>query len=147
MHNSLFLIAHFHNVIIGGVVFGIFAGINYWFPKAYGYTLDRFWGVVSFWFWIIGFFVQREDEGFREPVSQTCEATEDHTTDDYVMEVGNQEQAVVQHEVSTRNRQQNAGHTTHREGDDEANGPQHRCIQRDTALIHGEQPVPDCQLP
>jgi heme/copper-type cytochrome/quinol oxidase subunit 1 len=41
LHNSLFLIAHFHNVIIGGVVFGIFAGINYWFPKAFGYKLDR----------------------------------------------------------------------------------------------------------
>ncbi|CAH0319133.1 hypothetical protein SRABI106_04294 [Rahnella aquatilis] len=59
------------------------------------------------------------------------------------MEVGNQEQAVVQHEVSTRNRQQNTGHTTHREGDDEANSPQHRCVERDTALIHGEQPVED----
>jgi cytochrome o ubiquinol oxidase subunit 1 len=39
LHNSLFLIAHFHNVIIGGVVFGLFAGINYWFPKAFGYKL------------------------------------------------------------------------------------------------------------
>jgi hypothetical protein len=37
LHNSLFLIAHFHNVIIGGVVFGVFAGINYWFPKAFGF--------------------------------------------------------------------------------------------------------------
>jgi cytochrome o ubiquinol oxidase subunit 1 len=41
LHNSLFLIAHFHNVIIGGVVFGMFAGINYWFPKAFGFKLDR----------------------------------------------------------------------------------------------------------
>jgi cytochrome o ubiquinol oxidase subunit 1 len=57
LHNSLFLIAHFHNVIIGGVVFGIFAGINYWFPKAFGYKLDRFWGLVSFWLWSIGFWV------------------------------------------------------------------------------------------
>jgi cytochrome o ubiquinol oxidase subunit 1 len=57
LHNSLFLIAHFHNVIIGGVVFGIFAGINYWFPKAFGYRLDAFWGKVSFWFWFIGFWV------------------------------------------------------------------------------------------
>jgi cytochrome o ubiquinol oxidase subunit 1 len=55
LHNSLFLIAHFHNVIIGGVVFGMFAGINYWFPKAFGFKLDRFWGVMSFWFWQIGF--------------------------------------------------------------------------------------------
>ncbi|HJV53118.1 MAG TPA: cbb3-type cytochrome c oxidase subunit I, partial [Noviherbaspirillum sp.] len=50
LHNSLFLIAHFHNVIIGGVVFGIFAAINYWFPKAFGYKLDVFWGKCSFWF-------------------------------------------------------------------------------------------------
>jgi cytochrome o ubiquinol oxidase subunit I len=57
LHNSLFLIAHFHNVIIGGVVFGIFAAINYWFPKAFGYRLDDFWGRVSFWFWLVGFWV------------------------------------------------------------------------------------------
>jgi len=56
LHNSLFLIAHFHNVIIGGVVFGMFAGINYWFPKAFGYKLDSFWGKCSFWFWTIGFY-------------------------------------------------------------------------------------------
>jgi cytochrome o ubiquinol oxidase subunit 1 len=57
LHNSLFLIAHFHNVIIGGVVFGLFAGINYWFPKAFGYKLDVFWGKVSFWCWVIGFYL------------------------------------------------------------------------------------------
>ncbi|MFZ5550008.1 MAG: cytochrome o ubiquinol oxidase subunit I [Pseudomonadota bacterium] len=57
LHNSLFLIAHFHNVIIGGVVFGIFAGINYWFPKAFGFKLDAFWGKVSFWCWFVGFWV------------------------------------------------------------------------------------------
>jgi cytochrome o ubiquinol oxidase subunit 1 len=57
LHNSLFLIAHFHNVIIGGVVFGAFAGINYWFPKAFGFRLDAFWGKVSFWCWLIGFWV------------------------------------------------------------------------------------------
>jgi cytochrome o ubiquinol oxidase subunit 1 len=56
LHNSLFLIAHFHNVIIGGVVFGVFAAINYWFPKAFGYKLDVFWGKCSFWFWVIGFY-------------------------------------------------------------------------------------------
>jgi cytochrome o ubiquinol oxidase subunit 1 len=55
LHNSLFLIAHFHNVIIGGVVFGIFAGINFWFPKAFGYRLHPGWGKASFWFWQIGF--------------------------------------------------------------------------------------------
>ncbi len=57
LHNSLFLIAHFHNVIIGGVVFGVFAGINFWFPKAFGYKLDEFWGKCSFWFWLGGFWV------------------------------------------------------------------------------------------
>lgn len=57
LHNSLFLIAHFHNVIIGGVLFGLFAGINFWFPKAFGYKLDEFWGKVSFWNWVIGFYL------------------------------------------------------------------------------------------
>jgi cytochrome o ubiquinol oxidase subunit I len=57
LHNSLFLVAHFHNVIIGGVLFGLFAGIYYWFPKAYGFRLDPFWGKVSFWFWVVGFYV------------------------------------------------------------------------------------------
>ena len=57
LHNSLFLIAHFHNVIIGGVLFGLFAGITYWFPKATGYKLDEFWGKMSFWFWLIGFYL------------------------------------------------------------------------------------------
>ncbi|MFG5119714.1 cytochrome o ubiquinol oxidase subunit I [Methylorubrum sp. POS3] len=57
LHNSLFLIAHFHNVIIGGVLFGMFAGVNYWWPKAFGFKLDQFWGKVSFWFWTIGFYV------------------------------------------------------------------------------------------
>lgn len=57
LHNSLFLIAHFHNVIIGGVVFGCFAGITYWFPKAFGFKLDDVWGKRAFWFWITGFFV------------------------------------------------------------------------------------------
>jgi cytochrome o ubiquinol oxidase subunit 1 len=55
LHNSLFLIAHFHNVIIGGVVFGMFAGISYWFPKAFGFKLDPFWGKCSFWFWLTGY--------------------------------------------------------------------------------------------
>ncbi len=56
LHNSLFLIAHFHNVIIGGVLFGAFAAINYWWPKAFGFKLNQFWGKVSFWFWVIGFY-------------------------------------------------------------------------------------------
>ncbi|WP_205746411.1 cytochrome o ubiquinol oxidase subunit I [Dyella amyloliquefaciens] len=56
LHNSLFLIAHFHNVIIGGVLFGLFAGIYYWFPKAFGFRLDPFWGKCAFWFWVTGFY-------------------------------------------------------------------------------------------
>lgn len=55
LHNSLFLIAHFHNVIIGGVVFGCFAGITYWFPKATGFTLCEKWGARAFYCWVIGF--------------------------------------------------------------------------------------------
>ncbi|TNC15914.1 cytochrome o ubiquinol oxidase subunit I [Methylobacterium terricola] len=57
LHNSLFLVAHFHNVIIGGVLFGLFAGIYYWWPKAFGFRLDPFWGKVSFWCWVSGFWV------------------------------------------------------------------------------------------
>jgi cytochrome o ubiquinol oxidase subunit 1 len=57
LHNSLFLIAHFHNVIIGGVVFGTFAAVTYWYPKVTGYRLDPFWGKASFWCWFIGFYL------------------------------------------------------------------------------------------
>lgn len=57
LHNSLFLVAHFHNVIIGGVLFGLFAGINYWWPKAFGFRLEKKWGLVSFWCWVVGFWV------------------------------------------------------------------------------------------
>ena len=57
LHNSLFLIAHFHNVIIGGTVFGLMAGYNYWFPKAFGFKLDERWGRASFWCWLVGFYV------------------------------------------------------------------------------------------
>ncbi|CAN5131801.1 cytochrome o ubiquinol oxidase subunit I [soil metagenome] len=56
LHNSLFLVAHFHNVIIGGVLFGVFAAINYWWPKAFGFRLNQFWGKVSFWLWVSGFY-------------------------------------------------------------------------------------------
>jgi cytochrome o ubiquinol oxidase subunit 1 len=55
VHNSLFLVAHFHHVIIPGVVFGAFAGYTYWFPKAFGFTLDERWGRRAFWCWFIGF--------------------------------------------------------------------------------------------
>src|SRR5205823_3792990 len=51
------LVAHFHNVIIGGVVFGVMAGFNYWFPKAFGFTLDERWGKAAFWCWLIGFYL------------------------------------------------------------------------------------------
>ena len=51
LHNSVFLVAHFHNVAIGGVVFGVMAGYNYWFPKAFGFKLDERWGKASFWCW------------------------------------------------------------------------------------------------
>jgi len=57
LHNSVFLVAHFHNVIIGGVVFGVLAGYNYWFPKAFGFTLDERWGKASFWCWFIGYYL------------------------------------------------------------------------------------------
>lgn len=57
LHGSLFLVAHFHNTIIGGVVFGLFAALNYWFPKAFGFKLNETWGKRAFWCWFIGFFV------------------------------------------------------------------------------------------
>jgi len=57
LHNSLFLVAHFHNVIIGGVLFGAFAGYTYWFPKAFGFRLHEGWGKAAFWCWLIGFYV------------------------------------------------------------------------------------------
>jgi len=57
LHNSLFLVAHFHNVIIGGVLFGAFAGYMYWFPKAFGFQLHEGLGKASFWCWLIGFYL------------------------------------------------------------------------------------------
>ena len=57
LHNSMFLVAHFHNVIIGGVLFGAFAGFEYWFPKAFGFRLDERWGKAAFWFTFLGFYV------------------------------------------------------------------------------------------
>ncbi|CAM3775913.1 cytochrome o ubiquinol oxidase subunit I [Bordetella tumulicola] len=57
LHNSLFLIAHFHNVIIGGVVFGCIAAMTYWFPKAFGFKLNERLGKYSFWCWLIGFYL------------------------------------------------------------------------------------------
>src|SRR5882724_432046 len=57
LHNSLFLVAHFHTMIVGGALFGIFAGITYWFPKVMGFKLNERLGKYAFWFWIVGFFV------------------------------------------------------------------------------------------
>jgi cytochrome o ubiquinol oxidase subunit 1 len=56
LHNSLFLVAHFHNVIIGGVLFGAFAGYTYWFPKAFGFRLHEGLGKAAFWCWLVGFY-------------------------------------------------------------------------------------------
>ncbi|RUU47776.1 cytochrome o ubiquinol oxidase subunit I [Mesorhizobium sp. M6A.T.Ca.TU.002.02.2.1] len=55
LHNSMFLVAHFHNVIIAGVLFGAFAGFTYWFPKAFGFRLHEGWGKAAFWFTLLGF--------------------------------------------------------------------------------------------
>ena len=57
MHNSTFLVAHFHNMLIPGALFGYFAGMHYWFPKAFGFKLNEPWGVRAFWFWIVGFYL------------------------------------------------------------------------------------------
>jgi len=57
LHNSLFLIAHFHNVAIGGVVFGVMAGYSYWFPKAFGFKLNETLGKAVFWCWFFGFYL------------------------------------------------------------------------------------------
>ena len=57
MHNTTFLVAHFHNMLIPGALFGYFAGYMYWFPKAFGFTLNERWGVRAFWFWLIGFYL------------------------------------------------------------------------------------------
>ena len=55
VHNSLFLVAHFHNVLIPGVLFGMLAGVHYWFPKVFGFRLDARWGARTAWLWIAGF--------------------------------------------------------------------------------------------
>jgi len=57
VHNSVFLVAHFHNMIIGGVVFGYFAGLTYWFPKIFGFRLNEKLGKYAFLFWLIGFYI------------------------------------------------------------------------------------------
>ncbi|MCA9350810.1 cytochrome o ubiquinol oxidase subunit I [Candidatus Nomurabacteria bacterium] len=55
VHNSLFLVAHFHNMVIGGVVFSYLAGLTYWFPKIFGFKLNEKLGTYSAWCWIVGF--------------------------------------------------------------------------------------------
>jgi cytochrome o ubiquinol oxidase subunit 1 len=57
LHNSMFLVAHFHHVIVGGVVFALLAGIAYWWPKAFGFRLHEGWGRAAFWFGLVGFYV------------------------------------------------------------------------------------------
>jgi cytochrome o ubiquinol oxidase subunit 1 len=57
MHNTTFLVAHFHNVIIPGVLFGYLAGYMYWFPKAFGFKMNEPWGTAAFWFWTVGFYL------------------------------------------------------------------------------------------
>jgi cytochrome o ubiquinol oxidase subunit 1 len=57
LHNSMFLVAHFHHVIVGGVVFALLAGIAYWWPKAFGFRLHEGWGKGAFWFGLVGFYV------------------------------------------------------------------------------------------
>lgn len=57
LHNSEFLVAHFHNMLIPGALFGYLAGYHYWFPKAFGFRLDETWGKLAFWNWLIGFYL------------------------------------------------------------------------------------------
>ncbi|HTK04817.1 MAG TPA: cbb3-type cytochrome c oxidase subunit I [Candidatus Eisenbacteria bacterium] len=57
LHNTLFLVAHFHTMIVGVALFGIFAGLTYWFPKVTGFMLDERWGKIAFWLWLFGFMV------------------------------------------------------------------------------------------
>ncbi len=57
LHNSLFVVAHFHNVIIGAILFGMFAGYTYWFPKVFGFRLDERLGKAAFWCWFVGFYL------------------------------------------------------------------------------------------
>ena len=89
------------------------------------------------------FVVQFVTEHFWPPVSQASHQTEYHTTDNGVMEMGNQEQRVVNHKVSRWNRQQYASHTADGEGNQETHCPQHRHFKANLAFVHGEDPVKD----
>jgi cytochrome o ubiquinol oxidase subunit I len=55
VHNSLFLVAHFHTMIVGGVLFGYFSALTYWFPKIFGFKLNERLGRYAFWCWLVGF--------------------------------------------------------------------------------------------
>ncbi len=82
-------------------------------------------------------------EGLGEPVVDAGEQAEQHAADDHVVEVGDQEQAVVQHEVGRGHGQQHAGHAADGESGHERHGPHHGQLEADAALVHGEQPVED----
>jgi cytochrome o ubiquinol oxidase subunit I len=68
MHNTTFLVAHFHNMLIPGALFGYFAGFMYWFPKVFGFALDEKWGMRSVWCWLVGFYLAFPDRGLRRSV-------------------------------------------------------------------------------
>jgi cytochrome o ubiquinol oxidase subunit 1 len=57
MQDTTFLVAHFHNMMIPGALFGYFAGYQYWFPKAFGFRLEEKWGRRAFWAWVVGFYL------------------------------------------------------------------------------------------
>ena len=57
VHNSEFLVAHFHNMLIPGAMFGFLSGYTFWFPKAFGFRLDENWGKLAFWNWLVGFYL------------------------------------------------------------------------------------------
>src|SRR5262249_17404049 len=84
--------------------------------------------------------IEHEPESLGEPVRIAGEDTEYHTTDDHVVKVRHQEQAVVKHEVRHRRGQQYAGYAADDEGHHEPDGPQHWGAEADTAAIHGEEP-------
>ena len=56
-HNTLFLVAHFHNMLIPGLLYGMLAGYTYWFPKAFGFRLNERWGRIAFVYWVAGFYL------------------------------------------------------------------------------------------
>jgi len=56
-HNTLFLVAHFHNMLMPGTLYGLIAGCQYWFPKAFGFRLDEKWVRISVFFWLVGFYL------------------------------------------------------------------------------------------